>query len=128
MTGQNQTSASSQLSEMTSGGNKGNAQLIYILYFVGIFVGLTTLIGVVMAYLNKSEGPAWLKSHYVWLIRTFWIGLLFSVIGAILSVVLIGFLLLAATLIWLIIRLVQGLNYLGKNQPVPNTSSWFFAG
>lgn len=127
MTDPNTPTPSDQISAMTSGANKGNVQLIYLLYFVGVLVGLTAIIGLVMAYLNKAEAPDWLKTHYVWLIRTFWIGLLFGLISAVLTVVLIGVLLALATLVWLIVRLVQGMSYLGKNQPIPNPQSWMLA-
>ncbi len=101
-----------------------NAQLIYILYFVGFLVGITTIIGIVLAYINKGKTGGFVESHYVWLIRTFWIGLLYSVIGAILSVVIIGLFILLATFIWMIIRLVTGLQKLNRGEPIANPQSW----
>jgi uncharacterized membrane protein len=80
-----------------------------------------------MSYINKSEAPDWLKTHYDFLIRTFWIGLLYGFVGAVLLVVAIGALILLFLLVWWIVRCVQGLNYLSKGQPVPNSKSWLFA-
>ncbi len=110
--------------DMLTGGNKGNAQLIYILYLASIIVGVTSIIGVVMAYLSKDQAPDWLKTHYNFLIRTFWMGLLYSFIGLLLMIVLIGWIVLIATLIWMIIRCVKGLGYLGRSEPVPNYQTW----
>jgi uncharacterized membrane protein len=102
------------------------AKIIYVLYLVGLATGLTLLIGVIMAYVNKDQAPEWLQSHYRFQIRTFWIGLLYCVLGGILSIVLIGFLVLLFWVIWLIVRVVKGFKYLEQRQPVPNVESWMF--
>jgi len=102
------------------------AKIIYILYLVGLAVGLTTLIGVIMAYVNRDEAPDWLKSHYRFQIRTFWMGMLYGLIGLILSFVLIGFLVLFFLVIWLILRVVKGFKHLEKREPVPNEETWMF--
>lgn len=34
---------------------KSNLQLIYILYLAGLIVGITPLIGIVLAYMNKGK-------------------------------------------------------------------------
>lgn len=107
-------------------GVKSNALVIYILYLVSLAVGLTSIIGVIMAYVAKGDAPEWLKTHYIFLIRTFWIGLLYGFIGALLTIVMIGFLVLLFVLVWWIVRCVQGMNHLSKNQPVPNYQSWMF--
>ena len=49
----------------------GQVKIIYILYLAGFIVGVTPLIGIVMAYMARGEGPDWLQSHYRWQIRTF---------------------------------------------------------
>ena len=47
--------------------------VIYGLYFAGfVSSGLTTLIGVVMAYAFRGAAPDWAQSHYRFQIRTFW--------------------------------------------------------
>jgi len=102
------------------------AKVIYILYLVGLATGITAIIGLVMAYLNMDEAPDWLKTHYRFQIRTFWIGFLYCVLGGILSLVLVGFLVLLFWAIWLIIRVVKGFKYLEQRQAVPNVESWMF--
>jgi uncharacterized membrane protein len=102
------------------------AKIIYILYLVGLATGITALIGVIMAYINKDQAPDWLQTHYQFQIRTFWIGLLYCVIGGILSFVLIGFLVLLFWVIWLILRVVKGFKFLEQRQPVPDVGTWMF--
>lgn len=103
-----------------------NAKLVYILYLVGVVVGVTSIIGVIMAYVNRGDAPEWLKTHYSFQIRTFWIAMLYSVIGLILSMVIIGFLVLLFALVWYIVRCVQGMKYLDEQKPVEKYDSWMF--
>ena len=100
------------------------ANLVYILYLVGLVVGITGIVGLIMAYMNRSAAPAWVQSHYTFQIRTFWIGVLGSVIGIALSFILIGFLVLAAVAIWFIIRCVKGMQYVGRREADPKPESW----
>ncbi len=83
----------------TNPNERGNANLIYILYLVACVVGVTAIVGVVMAYMGKDEAPDWLKSHYHNQINIFWKALLYSVIGAVLSIILIGLLIMLAAFI-----------------------------
>jgi uncharacterized membrane protein len=54
-----------------------NVKLVYGLYLVSVLVGLTLLVGLVMAYINRGQvAGTWAESHYTYQIRTFWIGLL----------------------------------------------------
>jgi uncharacterized membrane protein len=110
----------------TNPGESGNANLIYILYLAGIVVGVTAIVGVVMAYMAKDQAPDWLRSHYRNQIHIFWKGLLYMVIGFVLMFVLIGFLVALAALIWYIVRVVKGMQTLAKGEPYPNPDSWAF--
>lgn len=103
-----------------------NAKLIYILYLVGIVIGITGLVGVIMAYVNRGDAPDWLKTHYQLQIRTFWIGLLYMVLGIALSVVVVGYFILLFWLVWLIVRCVKGMKQLDKGEAVANPTSWMF--
>ncbi len=55
-----------------------NVQVIYILYLVGFVIGVSALVGIVLAHINRGKVNGWVETHYVWAIRTFWIGLLFG--------------------------------------------------
>ena len=105
---------------------QGNANLIYILYLLGIVVGITGLVGVIMAYIGKEGADPLMTNHYNNQINIFWKAFLYGVIGMVLTVVLIGILILLATLVWYIIRCVQGMQALSKGEEVANPGSWLF--
>ena len=112
--------------ELTTSDGSGNANIVYILYLAGVFVPLTPLIGVIMAYLAYDEAEPWVQSHYKFQIRTFWIGLLFGFVVLILCMVVIGFLLIPVVLVWYIVRCVKGLNAISKRAPMSDPGSWLF--
>lgn len=101
-----------------------NIQLIYILYLVGFVIGISALVGIVLAYINRGKSEEWVETHYTWAIRTFWIGILYAVISGLLTVVLIGFLLLLLTAIWVVVRMVIGLQAVSRGEPIRNPQSW----
>ena len=103
---------------------KSNLQLIYILYLAGLIVGITPLVGIVLAYMNRGAASGAYESHYAWAIRTFWIGLLYGLLSIVLSILIVGALLAIATVVWWIIRCVVGLRQLGRNEPIKNPQSW----
>jgi uncharacterized membrane protein len=103
---------------------KTNIQVIYILYLVGFAIGFTPLIGIVMAYINRGKAGGWVETHYTWTIRTFWIGLLYSLISLVLAMVLVGFLLMVATAVWFVVRCVLGLMAASRDEPIRNPDSW----
>ena len=111
---------------MSSDNSASTAKLVYILYLVSIFLGITGLIGVIMAYINKGDAPDWLKTHYQFQIRTFWISILYSIIGIVTLIFVIGYFILLFLIIWYIVRCVKGLKQLGKNAAMENPKSWMF--
>lgn len=104
----------------------GNAKLIYILYLVGVVFPITAIIGLVMAYVNRTNTDDPVNSHYQFQIRTFWIGFLFLFIGGLTSIVLVGYLILLFWLIWAIVRCVKGISLLSDEKTHPNPKSWMF--
>ena len=93
--------------------------ITYILYIVGFFVGVTPIIAIIMNYLKRAEmRGTWLESHVNWQIKTFWVTLIAYLLGAVLTTILIGFIVLLLAFIWHIYRLVKGLMALNSNQPV----------
>ena len=102
------------------------AKLVYILYAVGLFVPVTWIVGVVIAYVYRGDASADLKTHFTFQVRTFWFGVLGMFISAITLPIIIGWFLGLAVLIWSIVRLVKGWKRLADNQPVPNPASLTF--
>ncbi|HTJ97236.1 MAG TPA: hypothetical protein VL381_07185 [Rhodocyclaceae bacterium] len=81
----------------------------YALQAVAFFVGISSIVAVVLAYIKRDDARGtWLESHFRWQIRTFWFGLLWGVIGAALYIVVIGIPILFATCVWIIYRIAKG--------------------
>jgi uncharacterized membrane protein len=102
------------------------ALVVYILYLMAYFTGITAIAGVVVAHLQVGRGDPYLDTHYRFQIRTFWVGLVYLVVGMVLTFVLIGLLVLAWWFIWSLIRNVKGILALNQNQPITNPTSWLF--
>jgi len=120
------TQAMTEDKQLVSPDSSGMAQVIYILYLVSLAFGITGLVGLIMAYIYKGEGPEWLETHYRFQIRTFWIGLLLGLISAVLIVVFIGYLVLFFSFVWFIVRCAKGMNYLHRKEALPNPTGWWF--
>ena len=96
------------------------ATVVYALQAVGFFVGITWIVAIVVDYVKRDDANGtWLESHFRWQIRTFWFGLLWGVLGAILLLVLVGWFVLVADAIWIIYRIVKGWLNLAENKPIP---------
>ncbi len=102
------------------------ANLIYILYLLSLIFGITSLVGLVMAYINKGDAPEWVQSHYRFQIRTFWIGLLYLAIGSLLTLIYIGWLLVLLWYVRLIVRCARGMRRLSRAEAHPNPRGWLF--
>jgi len=85
------------------------ALIVYALQAAGFILGITFIAAVVVNYIKKDDVKgSWVESHFRWQIRTFWFSLLYTVIGVILSGVLIGFAVLAANMVWTLYRVIKG--------------------
>ena len=99
--------------------------VVYALMLAGLITGgVTSVVGVILAYVSRKGAAEWLQSHYTFVIRTFWLSLLFAIIGGALTVIGIGFFLLAALGVWIAVRCIMGLSFLLKGQPYPTPTNW----
>jgi uncharacterized membrane protein len=99
--------------------NKTLTWIIYGLYAAGFVVGITWIAAIIMNYVKRGDvAGTYLESHFAWQIRTFWISLLAAVVGVLLMIVLIGWIVLVANMVWVIYRLVIGAIRLNENRPV----------
>jgi uncharacterized membrane protein len=90
-------------------GAKTITLVVYALQAASFLVGVTWIAAVIINYIKKEDvAGTWLESHFRWQIRTFWYGLLYSVIGVITIVFGIGWAILMADLVWVIYRIVKG--------------------
>jgi len=102
------------------------AQIVYILYLVSLVFGVTGIVGVIMAYVNRGDAPDWVKTHYRFQIRTFWIGLLYAVISMVLTIVIIGLFGFLFLVVWMIVRCAKGLKLLSQGAPHERPASWLW--
>jgi uncharacterized membrane protein len=63
-------------------GLRTTTMICYVLYLVGMFNGLTAIIGVIIAYIKKSDaaGTVW-EGHFKNLILVFWVTLAAFLVG-----------------------------------------------
>ncbi|MDB5456439.1 MAG: hypothetical protein JWP92_2024 [Caulobacter sp.] len=112
--------------------------VVYALYLLAPFNGLTAVIGLILAYVSRPTAGPVTESHYTFLVRTFWlsigwclIGLALVLVGVPLLIVLIGVpVMLAGALIlgviglWFVVRCVVGLVFLSRGEAYPRPRSW----
>lgn len=101
----------------------GPVMIIYILYLVGFFLGITALVGVIMAHIKSGEAEPAARSHYRYQIRTFWFGLLMMIAGGLLMVAFIGYLILIWLFIWILVRCIKGILRALDNRPIENPAT-----
>ena len=103
---------------------------LYLLSFATIF---TVFIGLFIAYSNRDIAGPKARSHYTFMINTFWmaiglyvVGGVLTAVGAVLSIILIGIpalilgvLILGGVSVWFAVRSVMGLVYLSRDEAYP---------
>lgn len=93
--------------------------VIYALYAASFLLVITAIVAIVINYVKKGDvAGTFLESHFRWQIRTFWFGLLWGVLGAIASLVVVGWFVLVANVVWIIYRIVKGWLLLNDNRPM----------
>ena len=98
--------------------------IMYALFGAGIIVPFTMIAGVIVAYIQRRKytDPV-AQAHIRWIIRTFWFSVLWFVIGAIFSIVVIGYFVLIAAVIWYLYRSIKGYIRLTEGQPPVQATS-----
>jgi len=104
----------------------GLALIVYILYLAGFVTGVSAVIGLIIAWLQIGRADPVSRSHFRFQIRTFWIGLLFVVVGVITLHIAIGALILLWWVVWTAMRCVKGLLALNAGEPIADPESWLF--
>jgi uncharacterized membrane protein len=106
--------------------NYGLVLTVYILYLIGFITGFSSIIGVIIAYLQTNRGDPILQTHTEFQIRTFWIGLLFAFIGFLTIHIGIGVAILLWWIVWTLIRCIKGVLALNAGEPIADPLSWWF--
>jgi uncharacterized membrane protein len=94
--------------------------VVYALQVLSVFVGITAIVGVIINYVKREDAAGTLyESHFDWQIRTFWWGLVWTVIGFVLLFAFgLGLLVWFVAGIWALYRVIKGFLKLNDNQPV----------
>jgi len=101
------------------------AHVCYGLFALGFFNGITAVIGVFLAYTKRDRWQGtYLESHAIWLMRTFWASLAGFLGGVVLLVIGIGALIMVATSLWVIYRLVKGWVRLSERRGIDQPLLW----
>jgi uncharacterized membrane protein len=112
--------------------------VVYALYLLGFMNGLTFLVGLIVAYVNRETAGPINASHYTFAIRTFWlsiwwflIGVALILVGLPLSLLLVGipifvagWTIVGAVGIFFAVRTILGLVYLLKGEAYPRPRAW----
>jgi uncharacterized membrane protein len=102
--------------------------LLYLLTFLlsitgaATFLGLiTSIVAVIIAYIKKNEASGWIRSHFEYQIKTFWVFFWVGLLGFVLVFFLVGFAVLFIDLLWLLYRTVKGLIALNDEREIEPT-------
>lgn len=120
------TSMNNEWQEQIKGPSEASLQrlamIVYVLQAASFLTsGLTLFAGVIINYVRREDVQGtWLDSHFRWQIRTFWLTLVWATVGGITAFILVGWVILTATLLWLIYRIVKGWVLLSEKRPTPS--------
>ena len=117
--------------------NKKEVFAIYCFFLASSipYLKILALVGITYAYLIRNEVPSWLKTHIIFQIRTFWIGiglflpllviLPFSALDNVFIIFPAFITIMMAAYLWPLIRIIKGLIFLIKNKMINNPKSWW---
>ncbi len=98
----------------------------YILYGVAAVLPPVAIAGVIYAHTKREEvAGSFAESHMTWLIRTFWLTIVFSLVGFVLALFLIGFLILFVVGVWYVFRVVKGFVVFYEGKPIADPEALF---
>ena len=112
--------------------------VVYGLYFLGLAYGVTTLIGLVLAYASRGAAGPRMRTHYDFQIRTFWMAIAWALAGGLLMliglplsfvligipIVKLGLAIVSLTFVWIIARCVADAVYLSQDAAYPRPRTW----
>lgn len=99
---------------------------VALAYWAGLFTGgVGAIVGVIIAYAKRDDlDGTWGESVLTYFITTFWVGLVLTIIGTVLAIVLIGYLILAALGVWYLLRCLRATLAVYDRRPIENPTSW----
>lgn len=100
---------------------KKNLTVLYILNLCGVVAPLLPLISAVFAFVNRDIADRYLATHYIFLLRTFFISV---IIAFITKIIFIGSIIYIALIIWFLLRIIFGFKYLLNDNAHPNCKTF----
>ena len=107
----------------------GTANILYLLHLLAPFTAwLLAVVAIIVGMVTRDRvRGTWLDSHYSWLARTFWWGILWvaicGILTAVLFISLIGILVWwlpwAILFVWYLYRVIRGWILLNDRKPAP---------
>ncbi|HUH60540.1 MAG TPA: hypothetical protein VL001_10740 [Candidimonas sp.] len=96
--------------------------LIYGLFALGLlsagFFGIASIAAIVLAYLKRGDAAGTVyASHFDWVIKTFWWGLLWFVLSGLATFIFIGWITGLIALVWVVYRVAKGWLALAGSRP-----------
>ncbi|MGB0681282.1 MAG: DUF4870 family protein [Magnetovibrionaceae bacterium] len=113
-------------SQPPDGASRVPTAVVYLLYLGALFLPILSIVGVIVAYIYRNDGPDWQRTHHRFQIRTFWIGVLITLVAVAIFLIGLGWILALGWILWHVIRAVKGLRHLQRSEAVPNPDSWLF--
>jgi len=102
----------------------------FFVFLMVMTMGLSGILALLIANFREEKAPEWLKTHYEFQKRTFWIGIgpvllvFFAIMRLHLSDQRLMLVLLAIPLAYTAGRAVLGFNHLFYQRPVPKPKAW----
>ena len=94
------------------------AKVVYLLQGAAFIVGISFFVAVVLAYAKRDRvAGTWVASHFKWQINTFWYGMLWTIVGSMTLLFLVGYLILLLNAFWIIYRIAAGWIALSEGRP-----------
>ena len=113
--------------------------IVYGLYLLGHFLGLPFIAGVIIAYANLDSAGPKMHSHYLFQVRTLWVGLAWALIGCVLiiigiplivvflvgvPIVFVGGVIFGLGWLWMMLRCIVGIIHLARDEAYPRPKTW----
>jgi uncharacterized membrane protein len=98
--------------------------VIYGLYALSIFAGISAVVAIVLNYIKIDEAKGtWLESHFSWQIRTFWWSVVWAVVGFVtFPLLFLGVIVWGVAFVWFVYRIAKGWLNLNDGKPMPLAS------
>lgn len=95
-----------------------HALICYTLALLSCITGITGVIALIWAYIKRGDAiDTPMYGHFNNVISVFWVSFFMFIIGFITTIFFVGYLILAATLFWVLYRDIKGLIRAMDNKP-----------